>query len=711
MCRDFFPRASIRVLIFPPVNNFRRFLIHKTCEELATLYNIATFSIGQGHERRTVVCSKSQLINRESLLESQSNLNCESVSGNKSKLEKDTLNARNHDWDAFRKKKPKSDTKSWRMGVESNRSNVPPLQRTRTTTSSTSTSNGGNVSGGGGGGGGGVELYRPPPLRKAMLQQTPSEEECGDKNTPEESIVAARRVSGHSKGATAGDRGSTGNQVPQKSDQSHTKNPDTSAIVNQNRSTIATPRQRERRPDRAVYIPRARRSQTTPPSTSSCANQPATISEPPLTNVSPSSKQLSQQSCNKSVISPQSPTETTISNISKENCDAIQQVGCSNPTNNTCSPASKEQSDKSDHEDNYLCDGERCVNDEEEINNPTATDCDSVPKTQKEEVIVNCVSDEIISETDAKQENTTITENNEVNMSRKSKVVMDKSGDKSQGGKKSLRIEDDLVNGSVVETKEDKEEREFRRASQEINRSNRRIIKQTFNSSVLEISDPQQKNEEKTNEDGESQKKRVIDPENDDWDTMFDDNGDCLDPNLLKELTTAVGKVKIDQPKTDYRLYQSKQDLLSEEEFPHVLEVSNFPVEFKTQDLIMIFSAYKESGFEIKWVDDTHALAVFSSSKIAAEILATSHPFVCLKPLAEATAESRSKAKKCSNSLQPYRARPETCAALARRLVTGALGVRLKTTREELENERRVLRAAKERKLLAAKQRDEVWDS
>lgn len=232
----------------------------------------------------------------------------------------------------------------------------------------------------------------------------------------------------------------------------------------------------------------------------------------------------------------------------------------------------------------------------------------------------------------------------------------------------------------------------------------------------MEISDPQQKNEEKTNEDGESQKKRVIDPENDDWDTMFDDNGDCLDPNLLKELTTAVGKVKIDQPKTDYRLYQSKQDLLSEEEFPHVLEVSNFPVEFKTQDLIMIFSAYKESGFEIKWVDDTHALAVFSSSKIgkaptllediwenfekkihfaAAEILATSHPFVSLKPLAEATAESRSKAKKCSNSLQPYRARPETCAALARRLVTGALGVRLKTTREELENERRVLRAAK----------------
>ena len=88
------------------------------------------------------------------------------------------------------------------------------------------------------------------------------------------------------------------------------------------------------------------------------------------------------------------------------------------------------------------------------------------------------------------------------------------------------------------------------------------------------------------------------------------------------------------------------------------------------------------------------------------------HPFVKVKPLAEATNESRVKARKCS--LQPYRPRPETCAgkskncirklsisnfhfylALARRLVTTALGVRLKTAPEERENERRVLREAK----------------
>lgn len=71
------------------------------------------------------------------------------------------------------------------------------------------------------------------------------------------------------------------------------------------------------------------------------------------------------------------------------------------------------------------------------------------------------------------------------------------------------------------------------------------------------------------------------------------------------------------------------------------------------------------------------------------------HPFVLLKPLADATVESRAKARKCAASLQPYRPRPETCAALARRLVTGALGVRLKTAAEERENEKKVLREAK----------------
>lgn len=60
--------------------------------------------------------------------------------------------------------------------------------------------------------------------------------------------------------------------------------------------------------------------------------------------------------------------------------------------------------------------------------------------------------------------------------------------------------------------------------------------------------------------------------------------------------------------------------VLLEDEYSHVIEVSKFPVEFKTQDLMMLFMQYKESGFEIKWVDDTHALVIFANAKIGKEI-------------------------------------------------------------------------------------------
>lgn len=79
----------------------------------------------------------------------------------------------------------------------------------------------------------------------------------------------------------------------------------------------------------------------------------------------------------------------------------------------------------------------------------------------------------------------------------------------------------------------------------------------------------------------------------------------------------------------------------------------------------------------------------------AAEVLASEHPFVKTRPLSEATALSKSKVRKSSEFLQPYRTRPETCAALARRLVTKSLGVKLATARQEREQEKIVLREAK----------------
>ncbi|XP_066582103.1 coiled-coil domain-containing protein R3HCC1L isoform X2 [Prorops nasuta] len=194
-----------------------------------------------------------------------------------------------------------------------------------------------------------------------------------------------------------------------------------------------------------------------------------------------------------------------------------------------------------------------------------------------------------------------------------------------------------------------------------------------------------------------------------DWDSLFDDNGDCLDPTMMEELTSAVGEVTIEQPKNTYKAY-TKQIEVSSDEFAHVVEIYNFPSDFKTSDLAAVFSPFKNGGFELKWVDDTHCLGVFSSPLIAAEVLASNHPFVKTRPLRDATALSKSKARRSAEFLQPYRSRPETCAALARRLVTGALGVRLATARQERELEKNVLREAKEKRKLANKQREDAWE-
>ncbi|CAH2232899.1 jg1218 [Pararge aegeria aegeria] len=49
------------VLLFPPVSNYRRFLVHRCVESLGRA-DLATFSIGLGDQRRTVVCYRDRLL-------------------------------------------------------------------------------------------------------------------------------------------------------------------------------------------------------------------------------------------------------------------------------------------------------------------------------------------------------------------------------------------------------------------------------------------------------------------------------------------------------------------------------------------------------------------------------------------------------------------------------------------------------------------------
>jgi len=95
---------------------------------------------------------------------------------------------------------------------------------------------------------------------------------------------------------------------------------------------------------------------------------------------------------------------------------------------------------------------------------------------------------------------------------------------------------------------------------------------------------------------------------------------DAANSNVLFffQLTQSLGKVKVELPSSDYSSYEdAREKLLAETDYSHVLEIYSFQAEFKTQDLIAILNPFAgRSGFDLKWVDDTHALAIFSNSRI-----------------------------------------------------------------------------------------------
>ncbi|XP_074644039.1 uncharacterized protein LOC141900883 [Tubulanus polymorphus] len=207
----------------------------------------------------------------------------------------------------------------------------------------------------------------------------------------------------------------------------------------------------------------------------------------------------------------------------------------------------------------------------------------------------------------------------------------------------------------------------------------------------------------------ETTKTSDIDDE-DSWDRMFNDEGEALDPNFVDELTKAVGKVKVQKTKCKYLEFQPKEPDMDYEAYNHLIEIADFPPGFVNRDILAAFKDYVKKGFDIKWVDDTHAIGIFSSSIAAKDALEMNHPMLNVLPLSKATRQTKMKAKRCTEFLQPYKARPETTALTARRMVTGALGIAPKVSRELRDQERKKLKEAKEKKKLAVKQRNDAWE-
>ncbi|NWI46750.1 R3HC1 protein, partial [Picathartes gymnocephalus] len=153
--------------------------------------------------------------------------------------------------------------------------------------------------------------------------------------------------------------------------------------------------------------------------------------------------------------------------------------------------------------------------------------------------------------------------------------------------------------------------------------------------------------------------------------------GSCTEPAVAESAIVGnlrVKEISIERISVDYSSYGEAP--ASEGDLGHVTEIYDFPSSLKTEDLMEMFSDFHESGFKIQWVDDTHALGIFSSLSTASQALGRRYPCLKIRPLIHATKQSKIKALQRPKLLQLGKERPQTDTAVARRLVSHALGWR-----------------------------------
>ncbi|NXW91441.1 R3HC1 protein, partial [Alopecoenas beccarii] len=137
-----------------------------------------------------------------------------------------------------------------------------------------------------------------------------------------------------------------------------------------------------------------------------------------------------------------------------------------------------------------------------------------------------------------------------------------------------------------------------------------------------------------------------------------------------------VKDISVEKLSLDCSSYGEAQ--LGEGDFGHVTEIYDFSPTLKTEDLLELLSDFHESGLKIQWVDDTHALGIFSSPSAASQALGRRYSALKIRPLIHATKQSKIRALQRPKLLQLAKERPQTDTAVAKRLVTRALGLKHK---------------------------------
>ncbi|KAM3873602.1 R3H and coiled-coil domain-containing protein 1-like [Diretmus argenteus] len=147
--------------------------------------------------------------------------------------------------------------------------------------------------------------------------------------------------------------------------------------------------------------------------------------------------------------------------------------------------------------------------------------------------------------------------------------------------------------------------------------------------------------------------------------------------DITEEITAHLKQteiVSIEHAHNDYSGFENVW--ICPDEFGHVIEIYGFSTIFNTDDLLDAFTDYSDGGMKIQWVDNTHALGVFSSESSALHALSIRHPLLKTRALCKGSRQAKGKAMREAEFIQPVKQRPRIDCTVARRMMTRALGGR-----------------------------------
>lgn len=114
----------------------------------------------------------------------------------------------------------------------------------------------------------------------------------------------------------------------------------------------------------------------------------------------------------------------------------------------------------------------------------------------------------------------------------------------------------------------------------------------------------------------------------------------------------------------------------------NIVEIHDFLPELKTGDIIQELTEFR-GKYDLKWVDDTHALAKFQSNELMNAALVAEFDKIKIRPLIEGTEQSKSRVHDVYMFHDPTAVRPETSSKVANRLVLNALGLNVRERKKK----------------------------